>query len=111
MASTSEVGKKRVRSGPAPTLENSPIKWREDEFNALVINYYFEDWWGAEYPAKDSTAVMALEGKITLYADFFTGVNFHLPATKFLCAVLRYFGLHITQLHPMGMARITHFEF
>ena len=112
MASTSAAGTaKKARAGPTPTMENSPLKWREEDFNALSTNFDFDGDWGAEYPAKDSTVAKVPEGKIALYADFFTGVNFRLPVTKFLRDILGYFGLHITQLHPMGMACIKHFEF
>ena len=70
MASASGAGTKKVRTGPAPTLENSPLKWREDEFNALATNFYFEEDWSIEFPSKESTAATAPEGKIALYADF-----------------------------------------
>ncbi|MFS7994829.1 hypothetical protein Hanom_Chr12g01110721 [Helianthus anomalus] len=42
---------------------------------------------------------------------FFKEGNFRLPITKFIGEVLTRYGLHIFQISPVGMPRITHFEF
>ncbi|MFS7935813.1 hypothetical protein Hanom_Chr05g00407951 [Helianthus anomalus] len=57
------------------------------------------------------TTADAPPGCITLYSDFFRVGNFRLPATHFLGSILHYYAFHISQLSPMGMVRIRHFEF
>ncbi|KAJ0617791.1 hypothetical protein HanHA89_Chr02g0045821 [Helianthus annuus] len=37
--------------------------------------------------------------------------DFRLPITKFTAAVLRGYGLHISQINAIGLPRITHFEY
>ncbi|KAJ0615428.1 hypothetical protein HanIR_Chr02g0073991 [Helianthus annuus] len=63
------------------------------------------------YSAQGQTVVDALSGYITLFADFFGEGNFRLPATHFLGNILQYCSFYISQLSPMGMVRIRHFEF
>ncbi|MFS7905530.1 hypothetical protein Hanom_Chr01g00048771 [Helianthus anomalus] len=46
-----------------------------------------------------------------LFADCFLDGNFRLPATHFMAAVLDHYAFYISQLSPMGMVRIHHFEF
>ncbi|MFS7898086.1 hypothetical protein Hanom_Chr07g00607251 [Helianthus anomalus] len=48
---------------------------------------------------------------MTLYSAFFREGNFRLVITKFLGVVLTRYGLHISQIIPVSMPRITHFEF
>ncbi|MFS7918892.1 hypothetical protein Hanom_Chr03g00206521 [Helianthus anomalus] len=48
---------------------------------------------------------------ITLYSAFFKEGNFRLPITKFLAEVLTRHGVYISQISPVGMPQITHFEF
>ncbi|MFS7994806.1 hypothetical protein Hanom_Chr12g01110431 [Helianthus anomalus] len=60
---------------------------------------------------EDYTALDAPPGYITLYSYFFKEGNFRLPITKFIGEVLTCYGLHIFQISPAGMPRITHFEF
>ncbi|KAF5795908.1 hypothetical protein HanXRQr2_Chr08g0345191 [Helianthus annuus] len=67
--------------------------------------------WGAQFPTPNSTALDAPPGYITLYAAFFREGNFRLPMTKFTAAVLKNYGLHISQINALGLPRVTHFEF
>ncbi|KAJ0752812.1 hypothetical protein HanPI659440_Chr09g0328571 [Helianthus annuus] len=39
------------------------------------------------------------------------GRNFRLPATHFLGEILHHYSFHISQLSPMGMVQIRHFDF
>ncbi|MFS8007665.1 hypothetical protein Hanom_Chr14g01263751 [Helianthus anomalus] len=48
---------------------------------------------------------------ITLYVDFFVEGNFRLPSTHFMAVILHHYAFHISQLSPMGMVRVHHFEF
>ncbi|KAM0031338.1 hypothetical protein Hdeb2414_s0017g00507671 [Helianthus debilis subsp. tardiflorus] len=56
-------------------------------------------------------AADASPGYITLFADFFSEGNFRLPATHFFGNILQYYGFQISQMSPMGMVRVRHFEF
>ncbi|KAJ0888776.1 hypothetical protein HanRHA438_Chr09g0405791 [Helianthus annuus] len=71
----------------------------------------FRPEWGAQYPPAGSTALDAPPGYITLYVAFFREGSFRLPITKFTAAVLRGYGLHISQINAIGLPRITHFEY
>ncbi|MFS7995856.1 hypothetical protein Hanom_Chr12g01122971 [Helianthus anomalus] len=57
------------------------------------------------------TAADAPPDYITLFADFFSGGNFRLPAIHFLGNILQYYGFHVSQMSPISMVRVRHFEF
>ncbi|KAJ0683378.1 hypothetical protein HanPI659440_Chr16g0657661 [Helianthus annuus] len=104
--------KKRKHRGRAPPgPDQAVINWKEDEFQNLVRGMNFRPEWGAQYPPPGSTALDAPPGYITLYAAFFREGSFRLPITKFTAAVLRGYGLHISQMNGIGLPRITHFEY
>ncbi|MFS8007770.1 hypothetical protein Hanom_Chr14g01264951 [Helianthus anomalus] len=42
---------------------------------------------------------------------FFKFCNFRLPITKFCKSVLDEYPIHISQLHPLGLVKLLHFEF
>ncbi|KAJ0753614.1 hypothetical protein HanPI659440_Chr09g0337751 [Helianthus annuus] len=106
---TQKKRKHRSRAPPGP--DQAVINWKEEEFQMLVRGHNFRPEWGARYPPSGSTALDAPPGFITLYAAFFREGNFRLPITKFTVAVLRGYGLHISQINAIGLPRITHFEF
>ncbi|KAJ0779849.1 hypothetical protein HanPI659440_Chr06g0231041 [Helianthus annuus] len=87
------------------------IKWSEEIFNDLVKSFKFPVSWGAIYPQEGQTTAQAPASYITLFWDYFAKGNFRLPATKFVLEVLSYYKFHISQLNPMGMVLIRHFEF
>ncbi|KAM0040321.1 hypothetical protein Hdeb2414_s0012g00392391 [Helianthus debilis subsp. tardiflorus] len=103
--------KRKQRSRGPPGPDQAVIGWKEEEFQNLVRGHRFRPEWGAQYPPSGSTALDAPPGFITLYAAFFREGNFRLPITKFTAAVLRGYGLHISQINAIGLPRITHFEF
>ncbi|MFS7953485.1 hypothetical protein Hanom_Chr07g00619221 [Helianthus anomalus] len=88
-----------------------PLKWSKEIFDSLVKNFKFPDAWGVRYPEEGQTAADAPAGYITLFWDYFADGNFRLPTTRFVLDVLDYYKFHISQLHPIGMVRIRHFEF
>ncbi|KAK1435090.1 hypothetical protein QVD17_00850 [Tagetes erecta] len=49
-------------------------------------------------------------GKIALYTHFFKTANCRVPFTRFLIKILLYYGIHISQCAPLGIAKIMHFE-
>ncbi|MFS7889166.1 hypothetical protein Hanom_Chr00s000003g01603781 [Helianthus anomalus] len=88
-----------------------PLKWPRETFDSMVRNFKFPDSWGARYPDEGQTAADAPAGYITLFWDFFVAGNFRLPVTKFFLEILSYYKFHISQMHPIGMVRVRHFEF
>jgi hypothetical protein len=73
-----------------------------------IIVFPFE--FQAELPPKGYSATDNPDWKITVYADWFLKGNFRISVTTFLISFLNYYGINISQLHVMGMCRITHFE-
>ncbi|KAF5790225.1 hypothetical protein HanXRQr2_Chr09g0380641 [Helianthus annuus] len=88
-----------------------PLRWPREAFDGLVRNFKFPDSWDARYPDEGQTAADAPAGYITLFWDFFAAGNFRLPVTKFFLEILPYYKFHISQMHPIGMVRVRHFEF
>ncbi|KAM0010652.1 hypothetical protein Hdeb2414_s0071g00773451 [Helianthus debilis subsp. tardiflorus] len=87
------------------------LKWSKEIFDGLVQNFKFPKSWGVRYPEEGKTAAQAPAGYITLFWDYFTDGTFRLPVTRFLLDILGYYKFHISQLNPMGMVQIRHFEF
>ncbi|KAF5822881.1 hypothetical protein HanRHA438_Chr01g0032751 [Helianthus annuus] len=88
-----------------------PLKWSKKVFDGLVQNFKFPNSWGVRYPNDGQTAADAPAGYITLFWDYFTEGNFRLPVTRLFLDILAYYKFHISQLHPIGMVWIRHFEF
>ncbi|MFS7971118.1 hypothetical protein Hanom_Chr09g00828961 [Helianthus anomalus] len=87
------------------------LKWSKETFDGLVRSFKFPDSWDARYPDEGQTAADAPTGYITLFWDFFSAGNFRLPATKFVLDILSYYKFPISQMHPIGMVWVRHFEF
>lgn len=92
-------------------VESVVINWSSSDFDAFVKGLEFPPEWEAELPAPGQTAADVPSGKITIYADFFLKCHFRLPATRFFVNLLKFYQVHVSQLHCMGMCRLTHFEF
>ncbi|MFS7937931.1 hypothetical protein Hanom_Chr05g00433551 [Helianthus anomalus] len=88
-----------------------PLKWDIGLFEQVVRGYQFLPEWDARYPSQGQTAADAPTGYITLFAYFFSEGDFRLPTTHFLANILQYYGFHISQMSPIGMVRVRHFEF
>ncbi|KAJ0560575.1 hypothetical protein HanRHA438_Chr06g0268671 [Helianthus annuus] len=87
------------------------LKWSRATFDGLIRNLRFLENWGARYPDEGQTAADAPAGYMTLFWDFFSAGNFCLPVTKFFLEILEYYKFHISQMHPIGMVRVRHFDF
>ncbi|MFS7985600.1 hypothetical protein Hanom_Chr11g01000331 [Helianthus anomalus] len=87
------------------------VKWGLVSFNNLVQEYDIRAEWNPILPSKTDTTFPLKEGKITLFSDFFKFYNFRLPITKFCKSVLDHYPIHISQLHPLGLVKLRHFEF
>ncbi|KAF5805000.1 hypothetical protein HanXRQr2_Chr05g0203781 [Helianthus annuus] len=103
--------RKRARVFGTIPLQVPPVQCCSYALVASRWNFKFPESWGAVYPEDGQTAAQAPTGYITLFWDYFSEGNFRLPATKFFLDILNYYKFHISQLNPMGMVRIRHFEF
>ncbi|KAI3712548.1 hypothetical protein L1987_71106 [Smallanthus sonchifolius] len=88
-----------------------PINWSVERFERLKALYGIPNYLEPEYPSSGGTAAKPPPGKITLYADFFSEANFRVPVTSFVIDLLQLYKIHLSQVHPLGMCRIRHFEF
>ncbi|KAJ0437434.1 hypothetical protein HanHA300_Chr16g0602111 [Helianthus annuus] len=48
--------------------------------------------------------------RIALYTLAFSSYGFRYHLSPFKIALLRHFGVHFSQLHPLGFMRVVHFE-
>ncbi|KAJ0931600.1 hypothetical protein HanPSC8_Chr04g0163661 [Helianthus annuus] len=112
MSGANPTSKKRRNKGKNPPgPDQAIIGWKEEEFQNLVREMGFLPEWGAQFPTPNSIDLDVPPSYMTLYAAFFREGNFRLPMTKFTAAVLKNYGLHISQVNALGLPRVTHFEF
>ncbi|MFS7944995.1 hypothetical protein Hanom_Chr06g00518731 [Helianthus anomalus] len=57
-------------------------------------------------PSERDTAFPLRDGQITLFVEFFKFCNFRLPITKFCKSMLDEYAVHISQMHPLGLAKL-----
>ncbi|KAI3694626.1 hypothetical protein L1987_77594 [Smallanthus sonchifolius] len=88
-----------------------PINWSVERFERLKASYGIPNDLEPEYPSRGGTTAKPPPGKITLYADFFSEANLRVPVTSFVIDLLQFYKIHLSQVHPLGMCRIRHFEF
>ncbi|KAJ0448514.1 hypothetical protein HanPSC8_Chr17g0784341 [Helianthus annuus] len=93
------------------SVELPSLKWPRASFDGLIRNLKFSENWGSLYPEEGQTAADAPAGYVTLFWDFFSAGNFRLPVTKFFLEILEHYKFHVSQMHPIGMVRVRHFEF
>ncbi|KAK9069887.1 hypothetical protein SSX86_010283 [Deinandra increscens subsp. villosa] len=61
-------------------------------------------------PPPNSSIFSFNDGKIGTFAEMFKFGNYRIPFTKFLVRALSFFEVHISQMHPQGLSRLSHFE-
>ncbi|KAM0025633.1 hypothetical protein Hdeb2414_s0021g00576861 [Helianthus debilis subsp. tardiflorus] len=96
------IGDHHQDSAEEMVVELPPLKWSRETFDGFIQNIKFPESWGAWYPDDGYTTANAPAGYITLFWDFFSTVNFRLPATKFFLEILSYYKFHISQMHLLG---------
>ncbi|MFS7914380.1 putative phospholipase C, phosphatidylinositol-specific, Y domain-containing protein [Helianthus anomalus] len=72
-------------------------KWGTVSFNNLLQEYGIKPEWN-------------LEGRSLCLVIFFKFCNFGLPINKFCKSVLDEYHIHISQVHPLGLVKLRHFE-
>ena len=82
----------------------------EDELREFTSDYYIPLALHPVVPVATASMADFPEGKVGVYTCFFEFANQHVPISLFLCDVLNYYRLHISQLHCIGAAKITNFK-
>jgi hypothetical protein len=82
----------------------------EDELRQFTSDYYIPLALHPEVPVATASIADFPEGKVGVYTRFFEFANQRVPISLFLCDLLNYYRLHISQLHCIGAAKITNFE-
>ncbi|MFS7899655.1 hypothetical protein Hanom_Chr00s071259g01788941 [Helianthus anomalus] len=61
-------------------------------------------------PSKDETIYPFRQGKFPFYTRVCNFATYRVPFSRFLIRVLHFFRVHISQVNPFGLSRISHFE-
>ncbi|MFS7980136.1 hypothetical protein Hanom_Chr10g00935811 [Helianthus anomalus] len=80
-------------------------------FDALIETYGIKPEWHHVLPSEKDTAFPLCDGKVTLSADFFKFSNFRPPITRFCKEILDKYVVHISQVHPLDLMKLRHFEY
>ncbi|MFS7937637.1 hypothetical protein Hanom_Chr05g00429941 [Helianthus anomalus] len=60
--------------------------------------------------SKDETTYPFRQGKFPFYTRVCNFANYRIPFSRFLLRVLQFFRVHISQVNPLGLSRISDFE-
>ncbi|GKD01991.1 hypothetical protein Tco_1172265, partial [Tanacetum coccineum] len=82
----------------------------DEELREFTSEYYIPFALHPVVPAANASIADFPEGKVGVYTRFFEFANQRVPLSLFMCNVLNYYHLHISQLHCIGAAKITNFE-
>ncbi|KAL8260687.1 hypothetical protein R6Q59_028640 [Mikania micrantha] len=93
------------------SVSTHEINWMPSDFEGFLQEFRILPEWHPELPSLGSTSLDVPSGKICLYADFFRFSHFRLPISKFCLHMLERYGLHISQMSPLGLIRLYHYEF
>ncbi|MFS7918198.1 hypothetical protein Hanom_Chr03g00198011 [Helianthus anomalus] len=61
-------------------------------------------------PSKGEPIYPFHQGKFPLYTRVCNFANYRIPFSRFLIRVLQFFRVHIIQVNPFGLSRVSHFE-
>ncbi|MFS7987385.1 hypothetical protein Hanom_Chr11g01022061 [Helianthus anomalus] len=87
------------------------FQWNRTSFDALLQTYHISSEWHPVMHSEKETAFSLKDGKITFFAKFFKFCNFQLLITFFYKSLLDEYTMHISQMHPLGLAKLRHFEY
>jgi hypothetical protein len=82
----------------------------EDVLRGIIGRYGIDPSLEPRVPPATATVRDAPPGTVALYTDFFAFSNFRIPVSKFLCDILRYYNIHLSQIVPLGLIKFFHFE-
>ena len=82
----------------------------DSELREFCFEYFIPNAVHPTIPGPEMTILDFPVGKIGVYTRFFEFANQRVPLSVFLCDILNYYSLHISQLHPLAAAKISNFE-
>lgn len=82
----------------------------EDRLRQFTSDYFIPDALHPEVPEAGASVLDFPDGKVGVYTRFFEFANQRVPISLFLCELLNFYRIHISQLHCIGAAKITNFE-
>jgi hypothetical protein len=83
----------------------------QDALDIVVRDCYIPSAIRPVLPGPRQTIRRAPEGKIGLYTRLFDYTQFRFPLSKFLVSILEHYKIHISQLHEIGVTKVSHFEY
>ncbi|MFS7917988.1 hypothetical protein Hanom_Chr03g00195721 [Helianthus anomalus] len=98
------MANKNNLSGCLYILNKNGLKWYVDQYAIRTSLHHV-------LPEKDKPIYPFVPGKIGVYTRLFDYCNYRrLPLTKFLIDVLLFHEVHLSQMNPLGLAKVYHFE-
>ncbi|MFS8000854.1 hypothetical protein Hanom_Chr13g01183441 [Helianthus anomalus] len=79
------------------------------DLESFVETYKISDRFSPTLPGPNEPAECTPD-RIVLYTLAFSSCGVRYPLSPFKMALLRHFGVHFSQLHPLGFMRVVHFE-
>ncbi|KAJ0774802.1 hypothetical protein HanOQP8_Chr03g0116001 [Helianthus annuus] len=79
------------------------------DLKSFVETYNIPERFYPTLPGPDEPAECTPD-RIALYTLAFSSCGVRYPLSPFKIALLRHFGVHFSQLHPLGFMRVVHFE-
>ncbi|MFS7918673.1 hypothetical protein Hanom_Chr03g00203901 [Helianthus anomalus] len=79
------------------------------DLKSFVETYKIPERFSPTLPGPDEPVVCTPD-RIVLYTLAFSSCGVWYPLSPFKIALLHHFGVHLSQLHPLGFMRVVHFE-
>ncbi|KAI3829645.1 hypothetical protein L1987_03772 [Smallanthus sonchifolius] len=76
----------------------------------FIEKYGIDPSLGPIVPPPGATVRDVPHGMVSLYTAFFSFSNFRIPVSYFLESVMTYYEIHISQVVPLGLIRVYHFD-
>ncbi|KAD2393452.1 hypothetical protein E3N88_40429 [Mikania micrantha] len=70
--------------------------------DAFVVRYWIPLELCPVVPPTSSSVQDVHAGMVAIYTSFFSFSNFRIPVSRFLCGILQYYNVHLTQLVPLS---------
>ncbi|KAJ0620663.1 hypothetical protein HanRHA438_Chr01g0000041 [Helianthus annuus] len=81
----------------------------KEDLESFVATYTIPSEFSPSLPGPDDLADCTPE-RIVVYTLSFSFCGVHYPLSQFKMALLKHYGIHFSQLHPLAFMRIVHFE-
>ncbi|KAJ0592222.1 hypothetical protein HanHA300_Chr03g0082401 [Helianthus annuus] len=81
----------------------------QEDLESFAETYKIPERFSPTLSGPDEPAVCTRD-RIVLYTLAFSSCGVRYPLSPFKIALLRHFGVHFSQLHPLGFMRVLHFE-